>query len=204
MFLLLFSDQIINVESHRLKGLGVGKCYTEYVPPPTAPEQVRSGPTPSTTPGLSHSRSTLRHSVMPSPMSNCQSATPTRQQTDIERSALKNSQSSTINQLTKIYTARQKYSYKDRIKDELENKMMNSPVQRNAVHQPAYLKSPVLFSQGYYESRGQGYNDEKGKGQNEDKDKFDLKKEEFDDNDGYSSYQNVRNGYHLHHGEYNK
>lgn len=36
-FLFCVSDHIANVDNHRIKGLGVGKYYSEYQPPSTAP-----------------------------------------------------------------------------------------------------------------------------------------------------------------------
>ncbi|KAL4237069.1 hypothetical protein ACF0H5_005453 [Mactra antiquata] len=195
-------NQIINVESHRLKGLGVGKCYSEYIPPPTAPEPVRAGNTPSGTPSVSNSRTGMRQSTLPSPMSNCQSATPTRHQIELERS-MKSSQASAISQITKIYAAKQKNSNKEKAKDVLETKVFNSQTKRSQIYHPQYIHSPVLFSQSYHDNRGQGHHEDKVKG-NHDNNENEEKKEENDENDGYTSYQNVKTRYHLNHGEYNK
>ncbi|XP_045157454.2 putative uncharacterized protein DDB_G0279653 isoform X2 [Mercenaria mercenaria] len=201
-------DQVaVNVESHRLKGLGVGKCYSEYHPPPTAPETVqRQGFAPST-PSLSNSRASQRTSVMPSPLSqNQQSATsrqstytlPSQKQSSRDRANLQNAQTSAIKQITNIYNSRPKTNNKDK---EIENKVQNQ--KSMMVHHPTYLHSPMLFSQshhpGNHEARSQVYvngevqghpNRAEGQGQ-EDADKM------------YAAYQNVKTDYGSYLNEYN-
>ena len=71
-FVLYLTDQLTgDVENHRIKGLGVGKCY-EYYPPPSAPDYLRvpAPVTPATTPG--NSRLGNYHSFSPSQMYPCQ------------------------------------------------------------------------------------------------------------------------------------
>ena len=204
----LFPDQVaVNVESHRLKGLGVGKCYSDYCPPPTAPDIVqRQGFAPAT-PGLANSRASQRTVTMPSPN---QSAAPSRQSSSTlpsqksssqDRAILKNAQANAIKQITNIYNSNPKTNNKPK---EMENKPKAQYQKSVAVHHPTYLHSPMLFSQshhpGNHEVKGQvhvngdvqgHFNRGEGHGQ-EDVDK------------GYAAYQNVKTDYGSYLNEYNK
>ncbi|XP_060566392.1 homeobox protein 4-like isoform X2 [Ruditapes philippinarum] len=199
----------VNIESHRLKGLGVGKCYSEYRPPPTAPDIVqRQGFTPST-PSLANSRTSQRTASMNSPN---QSAAPSRQSSSTlpsqkscsqDRTFQKNAQSSAIKQITNIYNSNPKTNSNTKLK-EMENKPKIQNQKSIAVHHPTYLHSPMLFSQshhpGNHEVKGQVHvNGEvqghmnRGEGQtHEDTDK------------GYAAYQNVKTDYGSYLNEYNK
>ncbi|WAR24020.1 hypothetical protein MAR_037689 [Mya arenaria] len=86
----------VSVDSHRLKGMGVGKIYSDYPyhPPPTAPEQNPHHVRPIATPSSSmlanstFSRSSAHSISQTSPLSNYQTASPSRP----ERAVLKSAQ----------------------------------------------------------------------------------------------------------------
>lgn len=193
-----FTDQVVaTVENHQLKGLGVGKGYSEYHAAPTAPDpaQQRQGYTPNTS-----SRASQRPPIIPSPMNQCQSASQSRQQPSTpsqrpvtqDRTNLKYSQANTIKQITNIYIARQKSMIRDK---EIENKT----AYQNGQHHPAYLHSPMLYAQkhhpGNHGLKDQGHQN-KGQGH--------QCSGEGHEDPGYAAYQNVKNDYSGYLNEYNK
>lgn len=93
---------------------------------------------------------------MPSPMSQSQSASPSRQTSTAmssqrphsqDHAILKNAQANAIKQITNIYNSRPKTNYKER---EVENKAKNQNQKSMVVHHPTYMHSPMLFSQSHH------------------------------------------------------
>lgn len=143
-----FTDQIaVNIESHRLKGLAVGKCYTEYIPPSTSaensrPNGVTSMPTqpatPAATQNLANSRNSNRNTTMPSPLSNCQSTTPSRAYSNLDQAMMQSAQAMHISQINNAYLQRHKSKLED----------LETPKQKVVMKatENGYVQTPVLFS----------------------------------------------------------
>lgn len=180
----------MNVESHRLKGLAVGKCYSEYIPPSAASDAVRSTgttatptsslnapATPCTNPGLANSRSSHRNHTVPaaSPLSNYSSSTPSRQLSSLDQAMLKSAQAMHISQINNAYMQRQKTKM-----DDLEN------VKKLAGKGPenGYIQAP-LFSDSCEGDKPDG--------------QAMLRKSQSPENlrREYTPYQNVKHLYHL-------
>ncbi|XP_052776675.1 putative uncharacterized protein DDB_G0282133 isoform X2 [Mya arenaria] len=161
----------VSVDSHRLKGMGVGKIYSDYPyhPPPTAPEQNPHHVRPIATPSSSmlanstFSRSSAHSISQTSPLSNYQTASPSRP----ERAVLKSAQNTSVNnQMNNLYLQKQNTEVK-----------FDFRKHRSKISETSYSQNPILFGDGqeYFYSKGQGY----------------LQRSENTTQD-YSAYQNIR------------
>ena len=178
----MLPDQIaVNVESHRLKGLAVGKCYSEYIPTPsevsrscgttaTPTSSLMGSTTPATTPGLGNSRNSHRNPNHPgSPLStSASSSSLSRTLTNLDQAMLKSSQAMHISQINSAYMQRQKTKYEE----------MDTVRSSNG-----YIQRPVLFSDSCEGEKAEALLCKSQSPEN-------LRRE-------YTPYQNVKHLYHM-------